>query len=225
MNEPTSLCSTRDSDAGCTTKYHTQPWITAILCVQLQRAAILHNKVWLRRDIETWGKQVGISNNRASHFSMMVSTWPPTCRTCKRPITAKQGAQVHLNDALNTSLLDEGRHIYFTDGCSYKTISEDIVSYAIVELNNNSYITVKALELLEGETGNIITDSAYDLVAVHVNGPMWVKRNFKTLAETTVSYCEVLKMLVKAMDLHIEVPVINAKATGKKARSHKETMQ
>lgn len=154
-----------------------------------------------------------------------------------RSITAKQGAQVHLNDALNTSLLEEGQHIYLTEGCCYKTISEDIVSYAIVEMNNNSYITVKAeiipqpasaqlaeinvvtrpLELLEGETGNIITDSAYDLVAVHVNGPMWVKRNFKTLAETTVSYCEALKRLVKAMDLHIEVGVINAKAIEKKA--------
>lgn len=46
--------------------------------------------------------------------------------------------------------------------------------------------------MLEGETGNVITD-AYDLAAVHVDGQMWVKRNFKTLAETTVRHCEVLK--------------------------------
>lgn len=139
--------------------------------------------------------------------------------------------------SLHTTLLQEAKHTYFTDGCCYRPVrGENIASYAVVELINNNYVTVetgiipqpasaqlaeivaltRALELLEGKTGNIITDSAYAHAAVHIDGPMWVKINYQTSTGTTVKHCEALKRLVKAMHLPIKVAVVKCKGYHKK---------
>lgn len=152
-----------------------------------------------------------------------------------------------LRGALHASLLQEAQHIYLKDGCCYKTVTaENTASYTVRELINNNHVTVEAgiipqpasaplaeivgltgvLELLEGRTENIITDSAYAHATFHVGGPMWVKRDFKTTAGATVKHCEALTRPIKAMHLPIEVTVVKCRGHKKtKAGSCRGTMQ
>lgn len=111
---------------------------------------------------------------------------------------------------LLTSPLDSPQLTMYTDGCCYKGDKGNVALYAVIQENQGEYTTLEAdkipqpasaqlaeihtptqaLELAEGKTTNIYTNSAYGHGGIHVDGPQWLRRGFLTSANTPVKHAE-----------------------------------
>ncbi|XP_029954398.1 uncharacterized protein LOC115393517 [Salarias fasciatus] len=129
----------------------------------------------------------------------------------------------------------------YTDGCCYKGPDGLISSYAVVQDisptadRTGQYRTLytqlvegkqsaqraeilavtKALQLAEGKTVNIYTDSAYACTVVHVALSEWLRAGFLTATGTPIKYQEEVLQLHQALLLPSKVAIVKCKGHSK----------
>jgi len=146
-----------------------------------------------------------------------------------------------LREGLTASPLTDPDWEMFTDGsCHKQDTGQNIAGYAVVLWDDQGGSVaekdtipqpasaqsaevaglIRALELSKGKRVNIYTDSAYAWGAVHLEGPSWKRRDFRTSAGTPVKHNTLLRRLLEAVNLPREVGII--KVAGHKKGDTKE---
>ena len=178
---------------------------------------------------------------RNTHTNMAVGVNDGTLPTHDCVELTRQAMRLR-PDLSAVPLLDPDLEI-FSDGCCHKGPEGNIASYGLVTWENGGSTDLesgqipqpvsaqvaeivaltRALQLSQGHL-NIYTDSAYGHAAIHIDGPSWLRREFRTAAGTPVKHETYLKELVEAVKLPREVAVIkvqgHSKASSKTAKGN-----
>ncbi len=151
------------------------------------------------------------------------NTGEPVHHDCLETIEATYASRPDLKD----SPMENGEN-WFTDGSSYVlngnrhagyaiTTSQQVIESGPLPMNTSAQkaeiiALTRALELAQGKTVNIDTDSKYAFGVVHAHGAIWKERGLLNSQGKNIKHAEEILKLLEAVQLPEKVAIMHIKA-------------